>query len=66
MPRLNEYFHYRNIDVSTMKELAKRWNPEIISKNTKCSAHSALEDIKESIIELRLYKKYFCINTKKH
>jgi oligoribonuclease len=66
MPKLNEYFHYRNIDVSTLKELAKRWNPKIISKNNKCSAHTALEDIKESIIELRLYKKYFCITTKDH
>ena len=64
MPKLNQYFHYRNIDVSTLKELAKRWNPDILKKNNKQSTHTALEDIKDSIIELRTYKQYFCITNK--
>jgi oligoribonuclease len=61
MPKLNNFFHYRNIDVSSVKELARRWNPDILEKIKKDSQHIALEDIKDSIIELRSYKKYFFI-----
>jgi oligoribonuclease len=61
MPVLNDFFHYRNIDVSSVKELARRWNPDILEKTNKDSQHIALEDIKDSIIELRSYKRYFFI-----
>jgi oligoribonuclease len=61
MPALNNFFHYRNIDVSSVKELARRWNPDILEKTNKDSQHIALEDIKDSIIELRSYKRYFLI-----
>jgi len=55
MPRLHSYLHYRNIDVSTIKELCKRWFPEIsVFEKKKC--HRAMEDIRESIEELRYYK----------
>lgn len=59
MPKLEAYFHYRNIDVSTLKELAARWAPEITNGFNKITAHRALEDIKESIEELRYYRHYF-------
>lgn len=58
MPRLEEYFHYRNLDVSTLKELARRWAPEIMKGLTKKSSHRALEDIRDSISELRYYRKH--------
>ncbi len=61
MPRLEAYFHYRNLDVSTLKELARRWKPELIDKLRKRSSHQALDDIKESINELRFYRKYFIV-----
>ncbi len=57
MPELEEYFHYRNLDVSTLKELAKRWYPEVMDGFTKKGAHRALDDIRESIEELRYYRK---------
>ncbi len=57
MPQLEDYFHYRNIDVSTIKELARRWAPEVYEGVKKQSKHLALEDIRESIDELRYYRK---------
>ena len=59
MPELEAYFHYRNIDVSTLKELAARWAPEVKNGFNKVSAHQALDDIKESIEELRYYREHF-------
>lgn len=59
MPTLEKYFHYRHIDVSTLKELAKRWKPSIMDGLTKESKHLALDDIKESIDELIYYRKHF-------
>ena len=61
MPELEAYFHYRNLDVSTVKELCKRWQPEIAKAFKKRSAHTAIKDIEESIDELRHYRKYFFI-----
>ena len=58
MPRLESYFHYRNIDVSTLKELAKRWAPEWEKKFPKSTRHEALSDIQESIEELRFYREH--------
>ncbi|MDT8438697.1 MAG: oligoribonuclease [Wenzhouxiangellaceae bacterium] len=58
MPELEAYFHYRNLDVSTLKELAKRWAPEIAEALTKDSGHEALADIRESIEELKHYRRY--------
>lgn len=59
MPELEAYFHYRNLDVSTVKELCNRWSPRVASGFTKSSAHLALDDIRESIRELRYYRQYF-------
>lgn len=59
MPKLEQYFHYRNLDVSTIKELAYRWKPSLINGIKKESRHLALEDIKDSIIELRYYRQHF-------
>ncbi len=59
MPKLEAYFHYRHIDVSTLKELARRWKPAILSGLTKGSAHLALDDIRESIEECRYYREHF-------
>lgn len=59
MPRLEAYFHYRNLDVSTLKELAKRWRPEIAKGLVKQGKHEALADIQESIDELRYYRENF-------
>ncbi|MFM1880700.1 MAG: hypothetical protein RLZZ344_934 [Pseudomonadota bacterium] len=58
MPRLEAFFHYRNIDVSTIKELCRRWRPELLKGFTKKGAHTALADILESIEELRYYRKH--------
>ena len=58
MPELEEFFHYRNLDVSTLKELAKRWMPEISKGLQKKGAHLALDDIRESIEELRYYREH--------
>ncbi len=57
MPSLEAYFHYRNLDVSTLKELAKRWAPEIARGFSKDSSHRALDDIHDSIAELRYYRE---------
>lgn len=59
MPKLEAYFHYRNIDVSTVKELCKRWQPEVAKSFTKKQAHTAYADIIESIEELRYYRENF-------
>lgn len=59
MPKLEAYFHYRNLDVSTLKELAKRWNPAVAKGVVKKGAHQALDDIVESIEEMRYYKAHF-------
>ncbi len=59
MPALNDYFHYRNIDVSTLKELAWRWRPELLNGFTKKSSHLALEDIRDSIMEMQYYRQHF-------
>jgi len=61
MPKLEAYFHYRNVDVSTIKELARRWQPEIMKGFIKKQAHTALADIEESIEELRYYRNTFFI-----
>ncbi|MEY4762884.1 MAG: hypothetical protein RLZZ200_2740 [Pseudomonadota bacterium] len=58
MPQLERYFHYRNLDVSTLKELARRWAPQVASKFTKASTHLALADIHDSIGELRFYREH--------
>lgn len=59
MPRLESYFHYRNLDVSTLKELVKRWKPEIAKGLKKHGKHEALADIYESIEELKYYREHF-------
>lgn len=59
MPDFEDYFHYRNLDVSTVKELARRWNPEVLAKVVKTGAHLALDDIRESIAELKVYQEHF-------
>ncbi|MEY4960382.1 MAG: hypothetical protein RL610_561 [Pseudomonadota bacterium] len=59
MPQLESYFHYRNLDVSTLKELAKRWRPEIMAGLTKKSKHEALSDIYDSIEEMKYYREHF-------
>lgn len=58
MPKLESFFHYRNLDVSTLKELAKRWKPDILSGFKKAQAHTALADIQESIDELVYYRTH--------
>lgn len=57
MPELESYFHYRNLDVSTLKELARRWAPEAYNGFNKKGAHLALDDIRESIEELKYYRE---------
>ena len=59
MPKLERYFHYRNLDVSTLKELARRWRPEVAKGFEKESRHLALQDIRDSIDELRHYREHF-------
>ncbi|NBN74295.1 oligoribonuclease [Proteus sp. G2615] len=59
MPELEQYFHYRYLDVSTLKELARRWKPEILDGFEKKNTHQALDDIRESIAELDYYRKTF-------
>ena len=59
MPVLERFFHYRNLDVSTLKELARRWAPGVLAGVRKASAHSALDDVRESIEELRHYRRLF-------
>ncbi|MCV6627949.1 MAG: oligoribonuclease [Cellvibrionaceae bacterium] len=59
MPELEAFFHYRNLDVSTIKELAKRWRPEVLNGFKKSGAHLALDDIRDSIAELQHYRGLF-------
>ncbi|MGQ0529008.1 MAG: oligoribonuclease [Panacagrimonas sp.] len=59
MPKLERYFHYRNLDVSTVKELCKRWAPEVARGFTKESAHLAMDDIRDSVAELQFYRAHF-------
>ncbi|MFT7224285.1 MAG: oligoribonuclease [Cellvibrionaceae bacterium] len=59
MPDLERYFHYRNLDVSSIKELAKRWRPDIASGVKKTGSHLAMDDIRDSIEELKYYRKTF-------
>ena len=58
MPQLEEFFHYRNLDVSTVKELGKRWAPQAIAGFNKDSSHLALDDTRDSIKELQYYREY--------
>ena len=57
MPELEEFFHYRNLDVSSLKELAHRWSPQVCEGFTKESSHLAMDDIKDSIAELQYYRR---------
>lgn len=59
MPALEKYFHYRNLDVSTLKELASRWAPEVKNGFKKQSSHLAMDDIRDSIAELQHYREHF-------
>ena len=58
-PTLEAFFHYRNLDVSTVKELARRWHPEVLKQVQKSSSHLALDDIRESIAELVTYREHY-------
>ena len=58
MPALETHFHYRNLDVSTIKELARRWAPQVTSGFSKVAAHTALSDVRDSIEELRHYRRH--------
>lgn len=58
MPELEAYFHYRNVDVSTIKELVRRWKPELLDGFQKQGTHQALDDIRESIAELQYYRQH--------
>ena len=59
MPELEAFFHYRNLDVSSLKELAKRWKPEVAAGVVKKGSHLALDDIRDSIEELKYYREHF-------
>jgi oligoribonuclease len=59
MPALEDYFHYRHIDVSTLKELARRWKPDVLKSVPKEGKHEALADVYESIVELKVYREQF-------
>ena len=56
MPSLEQHFHYRNLDVSTIKELARRWAPEVLAGVRKEASHTALSDVRDSIVELKHYR----------
>lgn len=58
MPELERYFHYRNLDVSTLKELARRWSPTLLNGFSKAGTHTALSDIRESVKELAYYRQF--------
>ena len=62
MPELESFFHYRNLDVSTLKELVRRWRPELLDGMVKKGAHLAMDDIRESVEELRFYRKHFIVS----
>lgn len=59
MPALGAFFHYRNIDVSTLKELARRWQPQLLQGFSKAETHLALDDVRESIQEMAYYREHF-------
>jgi len=59
MPELENYFHYRNLDVSTLKELANRWSPQVANGFNKNSSHLAMDDIRDSIAEMQYYREHF-------
>ncbi len=59
MPTLESFFHYRNLDVSSVKELARRWRPDLMENLKKEGSHKALDDIRDSIEELRFYREHF-------
>ncbi len=61
MPALERHFHYRNLDVSTLKELARRWAPDVLAGVQKSDAHVALQDVHDSIAELRHYRRHFLV-----
>ncbi len=61
MPKLDAFFHYRNVDVSSIKELIKRWNPELLDGFKKSGGHRAMEDVLESIQELKFYRDKFFV-----
>ncbi|WP_461516734.1 oligoribonuclease [Porticoccus sp.] len=61
MPKLEAFFHYRNLDVSSVKELIRRWRPELLKGLTKKGAHLAMDDIKDSISELKYYREVFFV-----
>lgn len=62
MPEIEEFLHYRSVDVSTLKELIKRWNPDLLKgAPRKAEGHRALDDIRESVVELRYYRDSFCL-----
>jgi oligoribonuclease len=63
MPELERFFHYRNLDVSTLKELARRWAPGVLAGLTKSSSHQALDDVRDSIRELRHYREKLFLPT---
>ena len=64
MPALESFFHYRNLDVSSVKELARRWRPDLMEGFSKKNTHKALDDIRESIQELRYYREHFFVTKK--
>ncbi len=64
MPELEDFFHYRNLDVSTIKELVLRWYPEGTAKFQKKSSHLALDDVRDSIAELKFYREHFFVSAK--
>ena len=59
MPELESYFHYRNLDVSSLKELVRRWKPELLEGVVKQGKHQAMDDIRDSVNELRYYREHF-------
>ena len=62
LPEVEDFFHYRSVDVSTLKELIKRWNPALLDgAPRKAEGHRALDDIRESVEELRYYREVFCV-----
>ncbi len=61
MPEVSDFLHYRHLDVSTLKELAKRWRKELVQDKSKTSRHRALDDIRESIAELKFYRDHFLL-----
>ena len=66
MPELEKYFHYRNLDVSTLKELARRWQPKVYDGFKKATKHTALADVYESIDELKHYREFLLVKTVNH